>query len=120
MVARATPADVKCIKPTTLDDAVVQCFIDAATLVVDRVAECGSFTDPELKQIEIFYSAHLLSASDPDLVEEKVEGFTNKFARGSNSGTGVKSSQYGQMANTMSRGCLAELDKPVAFYVAPC
>lgn len=119
MSTRATPADVKCIKVTSTTDAMVQAFINAANLVVDRVATCDSFTDSELKQIEIFYSAHLLNASDPDLVEEKVEGFTNKFARGSNTGTGVKSSQYGQMANTMSRGCLAELDKPVAFYVAP-
>lgn len=119
-MTRCTPQEVKCVKPSSLDDSAVWPFIQAATVAVDRVSGCDDFSDAELKQIEIFYAAHLLNIQDPDLVEEKVEGFTNKFARGRASMGGVMGSQYGQTANTLARGCLAELDKPRAFYVTPC
>ena len=113
MAARATAADVKAIKPDTTfsDDVIDDSFIAAATLVVDRVAAaCSDLSDDILKQIEIWYSAHLLSVHDAVLVKEKFEGAENTYQRGS-MGEGVMSTSYGQMANTLSGGCLFEEDK---------
>ena len=114
MAIRASAAEVKVVKDTDVSDAdVLSGFITPASLVVDRVAAgCGSdLTTDELKQVEIWYSAHLLSTFDPVLVEEKFEGATNKFQRGGDSSAGgVMSTQYGQMANSLSGGCLVEED----------
>lgn len=113
MAARAVAADVKAIKPdTTFSDSVIEdSFIAAATLVVDRVAAaCSDLSDDTLTQIEIWYSAHLISVHDPVLVKEKFEGAENTYQRG-DSGTGVMSTHYGQMANTLSSGCLEDEDR---------
>ena len=113
MAARAAAADVEAIIETTVSSAVIDsAFIAAATLVVDRVAAaCPDLTDDELKQIEIWYSAHLLAAFDPILVKEKFEGAANTYQRGSNTQVGILSTVYGQNANTLSGGCLLDEDK---------
>ncbi|MCK5641218.1 MAG: hypothetical protein KAJ19_10485 [Gammaproteobacteria bacterium] len=114
MAVRATAQNVKDIKPdTTFSDSVIlDSFIAAATLVVDRVAAaCSDLSDGTLTQIEIWYSAHLISVHDGVLVKEKFEGAENTYQRGGTGGTGVMSTQYGQMANTLSSGCLEDEDR---------
>ena len=114
-MARVTDPEVRVIIPNT-SIADLTPFIDAASLVVDRLAasDCGSgLSDPELKNIELWYSAHLASFTDIKLTRtsEKFENATNTYSRGSSTSmTGVMSTQFGQTANGLSDGCLAEMD----------
>ena len=117
---RAIVLDVRAILPssTQLTDAQVQAAIDAATCVVDQVeSSCGShLTAACLKQVEIYLSAHyaavtentLSLSSETDSCSESQVTYGFKF------GTGVKGTPFGQMANTLSGGCLAEQDKQPA------
>lgn len=87
-----------------------------ANVLVNRLAagECGSeFSDEELECIELNLAAHFASIADPSLmvIQEKVEGSSVTIARGNtSSGSGVMSTSFGQAANTMSNGCLQELE----------
>jgi hypothetical protein len=107
-----TDADVRAIIPDTkIED--LQPFIDAATQVVGCMDCNVSFTDEQLDLIITWLAAHFAAVSDPSLSisEEKVEGSTVKVNRGNaSSQTGLMSTQYGQMANTLSCGCLQEAD----------
>ena len=75
MAARAVAADVTAIIDTSVADAVIDAsFIAAATLVVDRVAAaCSDLSDDILTQIEIWYSAHLISVHDAVVLKEKFD-----------------------------------------------
>lgn len=124
----ATTEQVRAILPasTALTDAQIDAAIAAAACIVDQLADsnCGaSLTDACLTQIHIYMSAHvaaatentltLTSETDPSCGSREVYGF--KF------GEGVKGTPYGQMANTMSGGCLAEFDKqPIDFESIGC
>ena len=121
-----TPAeivDIRKILPTetTLTDDQIQAAIDAAKCIVDQIETgCGSdLSDTCLTQIHIYLSAHfaavtentltLSSETDPTCGGKVVYGF--KFDEG------VKGTPFGQMANTLSGGCLAEFDKqPVGLF----
>ena len=113
----ATVTQVRAILPagTQLTDPQIQAAIDAAQCLVDQVAaSCGSsLSDACLTQIHIYLSAHFAavtentlsvsSETDPCCGGQATYGF--KF------GEGVKGTPFGQMANTLSGGCLAEFDK---------
>ena len=115
-MARVTDPEVREIIPSTSITDLTP-FITAADLMVDKVeaSDCGSdLTAAELKEVSRWLSAHLAAVSDPKLAKEseKVEGYQIKFSRGSSSEKGgIKSTQYGKTANSISGGCLAELDK---------
>lgn len=123
----ATVAQVRAILPagTGLTDSQIQAAIDAAACVVDQaVASCASHLSEACQtQIHIYLSAHyaaatentlsLSSETDPCCGGRAVYGF--KF------GEGVKGTPFGQMANTLSGGCLAELDKqPTGLFSIGC
>lgn len=123
MAQRTTIPEVKIILPTetTLTDPQIQAAIDAATTVVDQIEiGCGSdLSIASLLQVETYLSAHfaavtentltLVSETDPTCGGRAVYGF--KF------GEGVKGTPFGQMANTLSCGCLVEQDKqPVGLF----
>lgn len=116
-MTRAAISDVQSILPasTTLDCAQIAASIDAATCVVDQVAAgCGSdLTDPCLKQVEIYLSAHYSAAMENTLTlkSETDPCGGGKATYGFEFGKGTMGTPYGQMANTLSAGCLAELDK---------
>ena len=113
----ATVEQVKAILPTatTLTDPQIEAAIAAAKCVVDQAAaSCASgLSDECLTQVHIYLSAHfaavteftlsLSSETDPSCGARVVYGFKL--------GEGVKGSPFGQMANTLSCGCLAEFDK---------
>lgn len=115
MTNRTTDQEVRDIIPNTVIVSLTP-FINAANTIVDRLAAsaCGSdLSDAELTQVEIWLSAHYAAISDPSLavVSERFENATNTFSRGNTSTKGgILSTQYGQMANTLSSGCLVELD----------
>ena len=121
MANRATDPEVRDIIPNTSISDLTP-FINAANSVVDGVAasDCGSdLSDSQLLQVEIWLSAHYAAVTDPKLAlqSEKYETEVNTYSRGSSSETGVKSTQYGQMANTLSNGCLVEVDmRKVSFF----
>lgn len=113
----ATVADVRAILPTstTLTDAQITAAIAAAKCVVDQVeAGCGSHLPAEcLTQIHIYLSAHFAAVTENTLTikSEKDPCCGGSAVYGFEFGEGVKGTPFGQMANTLSNGCLAELDK---------
>lgn len=122
-MARVTVAEVRVILPTatTLTDEQIQAAIDAATCVVDKLAlSCTeSYSDECLKQIELYLSAHFAAATEftLSLKSEKDPCCGGQVTYGFEMGKGILGSPFGQMANTLSCGCLAEFDKqPVGFY----
>lgn len=122
-MARTTISEVRAILPTdtTLTDAQIQAAIDAATCIVDRIAaSCGKhLTEECLKQIETYLAAHYAAVTENTLsiTSEKDGCCGGSVTYGFKFGEGVKGTPFGQMANTLSGGCLAEFDKqPVGLY----
>lgn len=115
MVARVTDDEVRAIKATALTPLAT--FIDTANLLTDELAasDCGSgFSDAKLKKIELYLAAHFVAVTDPETLTEKFEGSSKSFQRGWVVGqSGLSSTSFGVVANTLSNGCLADLDKQV-------
>lgn len=115
-MARTTVADVRVLVTTTKSDANVQLIIDVASRQVDRLSatSCGSRLDAEtLTDVELYLSAHMLSATTLDSTKkqsEKFENYSVTYAKAM-TGKGIEGSEYGQIANMLSGGCLAEMDK---------
>ncbi len=116
----ATVDQVKAILPasTELTDPQIQAAIDAAACLVDQIAVgCASgLTDACLTQVHIYLSAHFCAVTENAL---SLSSETDPCCGGSASygfkfGEGVKGTPFGQMANTLSGGCLAEYDKQPA------
>jgi hypothetical protein len=126
-MARADVDDVRAILPTstTLTDDQIQASINAATCVVDQIAlGCASgLSEDCLKQVEIYLSAHYAAVMDNTLT---IKSETDACCGGSATygfqfGEGINGTPFGQMANTLSGGCLAEQDKqPVALFSIGC
>jgi len=122
-MSRASTCDVYKILPdeTQLTESQVQAAINAATCVVDQIAlGCAShLNDDCLTQVEIYLSAHYAAATENtlSLSSETDACSDSKKTYGFSFGEGVKGTPFGQMANTLSGGCLAELDKqPARFF----
>lgn len=114
----ATVEQVRAILPdsTTLTDPQIQATIDAAKCVVDQIAAstCGAgLTDGCLLQIHIYLSAHFCAATEftLSLSSETDPCCGGRATYGFDLGEGIKGTPFGQMANTLSGGCLAEFDK---------
>lgn len=116
-MARTTPAEVKAITGSTVDDAAVETFIDIATLVIDQVASvCPSISDANLTAAETYYAAHLfvtspVGAASAQKKSEKFENYSVTHAIGSNTENGVLSTSYGKTSNMLTGGCLQEIEK---------
>lgn len=126
-MARTDTIGVRKVLPasTGLTDAQIQMAIDAATCTVDQVAaSCGSnLSDACLKSIETYLAAHNAAATENtlSLASETDPCSGGKATYGFSFGEGVKGTPFGQVANTMSNGCLAELDKqPTDFISVGC
>lgn len=113
------PDDVREILPSGVifTDAQLQAAIDAATIVVEKFSEsyCGEgYTDAQLDVILKYLSAHFAAVTDNtlSLSSESSDGCCKaQAAYGFKFGEGIKGTPFGQMANTLSGGCLAEWDK---------
>lgn len=122
-MARTDITKVRAILPssTTLTDEQIQAAIDAATCVVDQIADgCASdLSDACLIQVETYLAAHFAAVTENTLtLQSETDGCSgDKATYGFKFGDGIKGTPFGQMANTLSGGCLAELDKtPAAFF----
>jgi len=98
----------------------VNAALTAACCIVDQIATgCASHLSEEcLKQIEIYLAAHYAAATENTLsLSSEKDGCCDSSATyGFKFGEGVKGTPFGQMANTLSGGCLAEFDKqPINF-----
>lgn len=124
---RATISDVSSILPTStqLTDSQIQASIDAATCVVDQIAlGCAAhLTDACLTQVEIYLSAHYAAVTENTLTltSENSDCADSSVTYGFKFGEGVMGTPFGQMANTLSSGCLKNQDKtPAAMFSIGC
>lgn len=120
-MARVNVNDVREILPsfTQLTDPQINAAINAATCVVDRIEEPSGLTESCLMQVEIYLSAHFAAVSENTLTlsSEKDACSGSSVTYGFKFGEGIKGTPFGQMANTLSGGYLAELDKqPASFF----
>ena len=120
MSCRADWQEVVAINGSTLLEPAINAFIGAASVVIDAVeASCGvTLAQDALKQSEVWLTAHLMAVSKVGQADgvgvkknEKFEQYSVEWATSVGTGTGVMSTNYGQTANTLTQGCLAEMDK---------
>lgn len=117
MAQRTDTTKVRAILPasTTLTDPQIQAAIDAATCLVDHLAAgCGEdLSDACLLQVETYLAAHFAAVTENtlSLSSEKDPCCGGSATYGFKFGLGVMGTPFGQMANTLSGGCLAEFDK---------
>lgn len=97
---------VKCVVNTSLTDDQIKCFLTSAEQTISLCEK--TFTGDQLDQIKIYLTAHLMTLREPLKSSEKFEGWSVTNTRQA-SGKGVMSTPYGQQANTLAGGCLANL-----------
>jgi len=113
-------SDVRAILPsdTGLIDSQIQMAINAASCMVDQVAAgCGSdLSEDCLFQVELYLSAHFAACTENTLTKtsETDPCCGGSVSYGFKFGEGVKGTPFGQTANMLSGGCLAEFDKQPA------
>lgn len=112
---RVVEAHVRQILPTStqLTRPQVLASIASATLVVDKLSSRYSFNEALLQEIERNLAAHFCASIEPtlSLKSEKDSCSDSELTYGVSYGKGILSSTYGQTANTLSEGALAQLDK---------
>ena len=117
-MARVTPEEVKAIVNTSLDDSVVQTWINAANAIVNSKAECIGGDEDLLKQIELMLSAHFVGMLDPEIrgfvTKEKLDVFETTYSNPVTMKNNIDNTPYGTTANMLSGGCLATTTEKVA------
>lgn len=113
MASRVTPEEVKAIITTTLTDPIIQIWIDAANSVVNDNAACIGGDDALLTQVELYLSAHFVGMLDPAIrgfvTKEKLDVFETTYSNPVAMRELIDSTVYGQTANMLSKGCLANV-----------
>ena len=124
-----TPAEIKAINGSEALDAQIQPFASAAICIMISIAECladKEITDSCADEACTWLGAHLMAGSPIGqetltVKKESFENWSEERVVSSFSGEGVKSTFYGQTANTLTGGCLAELDmRPAGFFSVGC
>lgn len=122
-MARTTEARAREILPTatTLTTTQIDAAIESATCLVDQIAGgCAAhLTDPCLERVETYLAAHFAAVTENTLsLQSETDPCSGGSVRyGFKFGTGINGTPYGQMANMLSNGCLAELEKrPAGLY----
>lgn len=116
-MARTDVASVRAILPTEtqLTDAQIEAAIEDATCSVDQIAAgCAAhLSDACLTRIETNLAAHYAASTENtlSLSSETDPCCGGRVTYGFKFGEGVKGTPFGQRANTLSGGCLAEMDK---------
>jgi len=105
-----TPDEVRAIFPTTLADGSLVAFIDAGLSIINEAFTGSDYSESRLKQIALFFIAHLAATASPRMESEDFSGYkykvTGKF------GEGLRSTSYGQAALTLDTdGVLESLGK---------
>lgn len=112
------PTSVRDINGSTLEDNQISPFIQAAAVVIGQVTVCATAAGVDangLAVAEAWLTCHLMAVTavgQKDKVSvkesEKFENYSVKWATGAATGEGVMATHYGQMANTLTNGCLQE------------
>lgn len=120
----ATPTidQVRNILPsaTKLTDPQIQGSIDSSACVVDGLD--SSLTDACLTQVNIYLAAHFAAVTESQIAMKSEKGVHgNSAVYGFEVGKGIMGTPFGQVANTVSGGLLAELDKqPANMFAIGC
>ncbi len=116
-MSRVTPTEVKAIVTTSLDDTSIQIWIDAANSIVNANEDCIGGDEALLTQIELQLSAHFVylvstqnTATSGHIIEEGPDGFKTKYSSPQQFEQSIDSSNYGQVANMLSNGCLTGIN----------
>jgi hypothetical protein len=114
-MARTTPADVRALNGSTLTDVETQSFIDTASLLIDATAGCAGVDEATLTEAEKYLTAHLMEGADGGggtgagaIQSESIESMSSTYA--TKMDNGVKSTNYGQVADMLMRGCLSKYE----------
>lgn len=122
-VVAPTPDQVRAINGSTLDDAAIQPFVDAAMCIVNQIELCmngkGIPADCQTT-VAAWLAAHLMATAGIDSKSrvkkrETFENYTVEWAQSTVEGGGVMSTTFGQTANTISGNCLTEYDKRTTY-----
>lgn len=95
-MARVTATEVLEIIDTTLEESEIDVFINTANLLTNSYLGDSSLSEELLTEIEKYLSAHILSVKDQRVKAEKIDVLS--FTYTGTFGTGLKNTQYGQMA----------------------
>ena len=120
----ATSDDVRAITGSVLVDPAIDPFLAAASCIMAQVVDdCAAGISDDCKtQAEAFLASHLLvrtnvGSDSKQVAKESLRGkYSVEYLSSSAKGSGVLSTPFGETANMMLGGCLAELDKqPISF-----
>lgn len=127
MPIRVEADQVRVILPegSMLSTPQIDAAIVAASCSVDQIASgcAAGLSDGCLEQVELFLSAHFAAATENtlSLKSERDPCGGGSATYGFEFGKGVLGTPFGQMANTISGGCLATMDeKPVRLFAIGC
>lgn len=108
---RATPDDVRAIIETSLDNSIITSYIVGAHESINAVLLNASLSEALLKQIEVWYTAHLIAATRERQTKREEAG-SAKVEYTGNHGMGLDLTSYGQTVKTLDpTGLLANLGK---------
>lgn len=94
---RITATAVKEILETTLEDSVVERYINSATVLIDSNLTNKGLSDDLLTEIEMWLSAHFIAATRERMAKD--EGAGGAYIKYTGSwGEGLKGTSYGQTA----------------------
>ena len=101
MAARVTATEVQAILvENDLTDITVESFIAGATALVDAALASSSLSDALLKEIERYYTAHLISSTVERMaLKEGAGGASITYTGGY--GGGLDSTSYGQTVKAL-------------------
>lgn len=110
------PPDVEAV----VSDDAIQAAIDASQCIIDQFSGtfCGvSYSEACLDQVHIYLAAHFLAVTNPTLTissESSDECCRASVKYGWSFDKGILGTPFGQVANSLSCGCLQEWDKTPA------
>jgi hypothetical protein len=113
MTTVITPTELRQIFTTELPDDGLSVFCDTAADIVDEKLAGSGLSDARIKRVGLFLAAHLASSNSPVPQSENISGVS--YTRQGQTGMGLDSTYYGQMAKTLdTSGKLSTLGKRLA------
>ena len=112
MAVRVTATEVKQIlDDSDLTDAIVDAYIIGANIFVTDNLASSTLTDDTLEQIELWTTAHMITATRERMAKKEEAGGA-KIEYNGTTASGFNATPYGQMVLALdSTGTIATLDK---------
>jgi len=117
-----TPADVRAIIATSLDDGQLQAVINDAALIAEACPAVAGYPAARQASIVKYITAHLLagsagSSTGSGAITQKALGDASESYAAGQLGMDLKSSAWGQKALLLDpSGCLATLGRQSAYF----